>query len=599
MMSHSILLLSITVLLCVTNTHGNQRDSGLGRMLKSIDKTCTNIHSLLTYQRKIVNITITKEAPVRIKVDMELTTPQSPTSKQYFSVEGMICHNGFDRNAAQAACRSQKKKLQMFSTNYEWEASSTDLHDKCYFEYNSDPFVVPCDFILDNFSCTSDATSLNDCTYTPLFQHQCTNDMHVGIGCAGTYEPPTTTTTQSTSTKASVVTPTPDEQTVTGVLNRHNWTDIGAAIDVTGSMSECYAQIDQWMALSNTNKLVQYFAFFNDGDTTEDEDKVIGSTGGIYGVHTSEGIAKVLATLNTAKTNGHGGDGPENDIEAILYAIANCSTCENIIHIADNGVTPRDLILLNRVTKPIKVIVCKLSAGTPINPKLLDVAHKTGGSLHTLDSDVESLGSLKVGDTLRIGSGVYRLDATGFILYIANLSKGIEIDTLPTIDGVIETCIDKAAELILYSDAILFTSGAGWILSNGSDINKDISTEVWPPLLKYPELDFTRMNNAQWFRKAEGNSGKHNTANFSYAFWAYRYNTYNSIISHFGYQIVKQWSEMNHIKYSFSFTVDTKDSLKFNIDPKTDCVIGRLPHCPYCKQLARPNVLMNDDLDFF
>ncbi|CAF3520150.1 unnamed protein product, partial [Adineta steineri] len=30
MMSHSILLLSITVRLCVTNTHGNQRDSGLG-----------------------------------------------------------------------------------------------------------------------------------------------------------------------------------------------------------------------------------------------------------------------------------------------------------------------------------------------------------------------------------------------------------------------------------------------------------------------------------------------------------------------------------------------------------------------------------------
>ncbi|CAF0745624.1 unnamed protein product [Adineta steineri] len=199
-----------------------------------------------------------------------------------------------------------------------------------------------------------------------------------------------------------------------------------------------------------------------------------------------------------------------------------------------------------------------------------------------------------------------------------------------------EACVDKAAELILNSDAILFTSGTGWILSNESDINKDISTEVWPPLLKYSELDFTRMNNAQWFRKAEGNSDKHNTANFSYAFWAYRYNTYNSITPHFGYQIVKQWSEMNHIKYSFNFTgnidghwlksgwnpsalvecygsihymqcinkcrkrlVDTKDSLKFNIDPKTDCVIGRLPHCPYCKHLARPNVLMNDDLDFF
>jgi hypothetical protein len=44
-------------------------------------------------------------------------------------------------------------------------------------------------------------------------------------------------------------------------------------------MSGCYAQIDQWVALSDTNKLVQYFVFFNDGNNTPDKDKVIGSTG--------------------------------------------------------------------------------------------------------------------------------------------------------------------------------------------------------------------------------------------------------------------------------------------------------------------------------
>jgi hypothetical protein len=126
-------------------------------------------------------------------------------------------------------------------------------------------------------------------------------------------------------------------------------------------------------------------------------------------------MAKVLATLNTAKANGNGGDTPENDIEAIIYAIARCPTCENIIHIADNGATPRDLILLDKVTKPIKVIVCKLSTGSLINPKLLDIAYKTSGSLHTLDSDIETLGSMKVGDTIRVGAGTYRLDATGFI----------------------------------------------------------------------------------------------------------------------------------------------------------------------------------------
>jgi hypothetical protein len=72
--------------------------------------------------------------------------------------------------------------------------------------------------------------------------------------------------------------PTIDEQTVTGVLNRHTWTDIGAVIDVTTSMSSWCAQIDQWMALSQTNKLLQYFAFSNDSDSTPDFDKVIGST---------------------------------------------------------------------------------------------------------------------------------------------------------------------------------------------------------------------------------------------------------------------------------------------------------------------------------
>ncbi len=182
----NIVLLSMTFFVVVVSIDGVEDDSGLNRMLKSIDKTCNSIHSLLTYQRKIVNIEVTKDSPVRIKIDMELTSQSSPMLKQDFSVEGMVCHHGFNRNAAQAACRSQKKKLQMFSTDYEWQPTQNDLNDKCYFQYNKDPFVVPCEFILDNFNCTSEATSLNDCTYTPLFQHQCTNDMHVGIGCSGT-----------------------------------------------------------------------------------------------------------------------------------------------------------------------------------------------------------------------------------------------------------------------------------------------------------------------------------------------------------------------------------------------------------------------------
>lgn len=185
MHSSTLLLLSITILLCLTtDICAVEHNSALSQMIKSIDQTCNNIHGLLTYQRRIIKIEVTKEAPLRIKVDMELTSQYSPTLKQRFSVEGMVCHHGFDRNAGEAACRSKKKKFQMAWGNYTWEPTSNELNDKCYFEYNDDPFIVPCHFILDNFDCSSDATSLNDCTFSPLFHHHCTNDMHVGIACS-------------------------------------------------------------------------------------------------------------------------------------------------------------------------------------------------------------------------------------------------------------------------------------------------------------------------------------------------------------------------------------------------------------------------------
>ncbi|CAF1385651.1 unnamed protein product [Didymodactylos carnosus] len=98
--------------------------------------------------------------------------------------------------------------------------------------------------------------------------------------------------------------------------------------------------------------------------------------------------------------------------------------------------------------------------------------------------------------------------------------------------------IKKAAELILHCDAILFTSGAGMGL----------------PLLQHPELDFTKMSTPRWFRKDQGNSDKHDMANFGYAFWAFRYSAYTSATLHLGYSIAKKWSKLSQVKWSFSFT---------------------------------------------
>lgn len=217
----------------------------------------------------------------------------------------------------------------------------------------------------------------------------------------------------------------------------------------------------------------------------------------------------------------------------------------------------------------------------------------------------------------------------------ASLSKNVQGNIQPKINDETRLLIKKSADLLLNCEAILFTSGAGMGVSSGLGTFRGIAAGVWPPLLKHPELDFTDMSNPQWFEKPQGNSDEHNTANFGYAFWAYRYNAYTSAVPHVGYDIAKRWSKLDHVKFSFSFTSnidghwiksgwdeeaieechgsvhymqcvnrcrediwDTDDALKLKVDSNTDCAIDPLPQCPYCQGLARPNVLMFGDYSY-
>ena len=194
----------------------------------------------------------------------------------------------------------------------------------------------------------------------------------------------------------------------------------------------------------------------------------------------------------------------------------------------------------------------------------------------------------------------------------ASQSQNFTAEILLKDNAEMKALIDKAAELILHCEAILFTSGAGMGVSSGLGTFRGIAAGVWPPLLKHPELDFTDMSNPQWFEKPQGNSHQHNTANFGYAFWAYRYKAYSSAAPHIGYEIAKKWSELKNVKSSFSFTSnidghwlkagwnksafvechgsvhymqcvancknriwDTNNALDLNVDPETDCAIDR------------------------
>lgn len=196
------------------------------------------------------------------------------------------------------------------------------------------------------------------------------------------------------------------DTTVSEVFKRHQWKSAMIIADVTGSMYPYSGQLLLWLKLVMTDNQRRAFVFFNDGDAKMDEEKIIGSTGGIYPITTGK-YAEVEATIEKAMTNGGGGDAAENNIEALISAIELCSTCDSIVMIADNWAPVKDIRLVSSIKKPVKIVLCGVYGS--INTDYLNVVRKTKGSLHLMEMDLYELTKLKEGETIDIKGKKYRI----------------------------------------------------------------------------------------------------------------------------------------------------------------------------------------------
>ncbi|MCA8833398.1 hypothetical protein [Hymenobacter pini] len=207
----------------------------------------------------------------------------------------------------------------------------------------------------------------------------------------------------------------PDANVVSRVLQRHpEWSKEVVVTDVTGSMFPYTYDLLAWLQLSALED-EKTFVFFNDGNDQPDKDKRVGKTGGLYHVRTDSYEAIKNKLIETMKAGG-GGDAPENDAEALLYAqqLAAAPDSAELILIADNYTFPRDARLLKNTTAHVRIILCGVH--DYINPKYLALARKHGFSLHTIEADLLDLSKLLEGETITIQGQQYQVTKDGFKL---------------------------------------------------------------------------------------------------------------------------------------------------------------------------------------
>ena len=211
----------------------------------------------------------------------------------------------------------------------------------------------------------------------------------------------TVTEKPATTTKINRI---PDTS-ILKILDRTQWQKATIVADVTGSMYKYTAQVLLWIKSNPIGSLAKNVVFFNDGDNKPDKDKKLGNTGGIYS-RSCNSYAEIESLMKATMLKGGGGDYPENNIEALLKAEKDFPTAEYQVMIADNWAAIKDKVLWQHLTKPVRIVVC---GATEFNVHIdyLNLARKTNGSVHLMESDLYNLAGLKEGEILKVGKNSF------------------------------------------------------------------------------------------------------------------------------------------------------------------------------------------------
>lgn len=211
------------------------------------------------------------------------------------------------------------------------------------------------------------------------------------------------------------------DSTVLRILERNRqWQDALVILDWTGSMYHHGAMAVLWHLLNLEHTNIDYFVFFNDGNGKKRKQKEVGKTGGILGVPGNE-PEELLKAFYKVERRGNGGDSPENDLEAIVRGVKKYPEFKEVILVGDNLACMRDFTLIDRVSAPVRILLP--GKFDVINHQYINLAYRTGGSIHTFDDDIYDF-SDQPSDRITINGITYVRNA--FDLYQAEDTIGFK-----------------------------------------------------------------------------------------------------------------------------------------------------------------------------
>ena len=182
--------------------------------------------------------------------------------------------------------------------------------------------------------------------------------------------------------------------------------------------------------------------------------------------------------------------------------------------------------------------------------------------------------------------------------------------------------LQAAAHAVQAADGLLITAGAGMGVDSGLPDFRG-SSGFWKvyPALQASGLAFQDMANPHAFER---------NPRQAWGFYGHRLQLYRDTQPHAGFEVLKRWAQTKHHgSFVFTSNVDgqfqragfsaqqvyechgtihrlqctnpcqsttwSADTLQADIDAQHCLWLGKLPLCPDCGSLARPNILMFDD----